>query len=155
MNNTAVQGWSNRGSFRLPMAVGTILKDLVLMTRNYHIYSYVQKIKGTDNTTPDAASRLTHLSDRMFLKHLAINFLQKNPWRMLTLPSGCRRRLDFMMHRKRCRMYSQPPFTRKTLMPGANGANSAYIWESQTTSKVSGIPSLSSIYLPSVCLPAF
>ena len=91
----------------------------------------------------------------MFLRHFALTFPQKNPWRLLTLPSACKRRLTSTLHSKCCHMAFPPQSSRKTQPPGANGASSVNGWESQPTFKASEIPSLSSRYLPSACAPAF
>ena len=89
VDNIAAQGCSNRGSVITATAVGTILRDLTLLTHTHHIYSSIQQIKGADNTMADTTSILTHLSDRISLQYFALTFPQKNPWRLLTLLSGC------------------------------------------------------------------
>ena len=79
VDNTAVQGWANHGSVSTATAVGPILRDLALLTRTCKIHSSVRRISGTENKMADAASRLTHLTDNMFLLHFALTFPQKNP----------------------------------------------------------------------------
>ena len=155
VDNTAVQGWANRGGFSTVTAVGPILRDLALLTRTHKIHSSVRRIAGRDNKMADATSRLTHITDKMFLCHFALTFPQRKPWRLLTLLSGCKRWLTSMLHSKRCRVAFLPQSNRKTQPPGANGASSVNGWESQPTSKASEIPSLSSRYLQSACAPAF
>ena len=91
----------------------------------------------------------------MFLRYFALTFKQKNPWRLLTLISGCRRRLTSMLHIKRCHMVSQTQSSKKTPLPGANGTSYASGCRYHPTSKASGIPSISSRSLLSACTPAF
>ena len=143
VDNKASQGWSNRGSVRLATEVGPILRDLFLLTQTHQIYTSVTRIKCANNTMANVTSILNYPPNRMFLRHFGLTFPQKNPWWILTLPSGCRRRLTSMLHSKRCQVDSQPPSYRRTLPPGTNGANSADDWASQPTSKVSGISSIS------------
>ena len=88
VDNTAAQGWDNRGSVSSATAVGPILRDLALLKRTHKIYSSVKRIAGVDNNMDDAASRLTHLTDNMFLRHFFLTFPQRKPWRMITLPAG-------------------------------------------------------------------
>ena len=40
----------------------------------------------------------------MFPKHFSLTLPQKKPWRLITVPSGCNRRLTSMLHSKRCGM---------------------------------------------------
>ena len=107
MENTAAQGWSNQGSVSLETAVSPILRDLALLTHNPKIYSSVQRISGMDNNMADDASRLTHLTDNMFLCHFDLTFPQKILWRLLTLPSGCKRQLTSILNRNLCPMDSR------------------------------------------------
>ena len=65
VDNTTEQGWSNRGSVRLVTAVGLILRNLALLTSTNKIYSSVQRIAFTNNNMDDAASRLTHITNKM------------------------------------------------------------------------------------------
>ena len=102
VNNRTVQGWANRGSVESATEVGPIQQDLACMASTHQIYTSVGWIKGSENTMADAASRPTQLPSRMFLTHSSLTFLQKNPWRLLTLPSGCRRELTSILHSKRC-----------------------------------------------------
>ena len=155
VDNTTAQVWANCGSIRSVMAVGPIIRYLALLTRNHNIYAPVQQIDDTNSKMASSASRLTHLTNKMFLHHFSLTFHQKNPWQLLTLPSGCRRRLTSMLHSKRCGMASQPHSSKKTPTPGANDASSANVWESQPTSKVLAIPYLSSRSSPILCAPAF
>ena len=71
---------------------------LPFLTHTHHIYSSFQWIKGADNTLAAFSSRLTHLIENTFLQKIALTFLQKSPWRLLTIPPGCRRRLTSMLH---------------------------------------------------------
>ena len=121
VNKTEAQGWSNHRSVRSATAVGPIFQDLSLMMIMHKIYSSVQRISGTDNKMTDVYSRLTHLTDKMFLH----NFALRKAWRLLTLPSGCRRRLNSMLNRKCCRMASQTQSSKNYITPGTNGASSA------------------------------
>ena len=155
MDGMEAQRSVNRGSIRSATSVGTILQDLALLLRTKHIYASIGRIKGADNTMSDDASRLTHLPNWMFLHHFALAFPQKKPWRLLTLLSRCRWQLTSMLHIKCCRMYYQPLCNKRTLLLGANTANSANGWSSHTTSIVLGTFYLSSRYLPSACAPAF
>ena len=155
MDNTDTHGWANCGSVSTLTAVGPILRDLALLTRTLKIHSSVRRIAGTDNKMADAASRLTYLTDKIFLCHFALTIPQRKSWQLLTLPSGYKRRLTSTLHIKRCRVAFPPQFTRKTQPPGANGASSANGWESQPTSKASDIPSLFSRSSQSACAPAF
>ena len=136
VDNMEAQGWPNRGSIRSTMAVGTILRDLTFLTWGQHIYASVSNIKGAYNTMANAASRLTHLTNQMLLRHFSLTFLQENPWRLFPLPSNCRQRLTSMLHSKRYHMYFQPPSNRRTPPHGANGENSMFGCTSQPTSKV-------------------
>ena len=70
VNNTAAQGWDNRGSFSTASSVGPILLELNLVDRRQHIHASVGRVPGEDNKMTDAASRLTHLPDRKFISHL-------------------------------------------------------------------------------------
>ena len=70
VDNMAAQVWSNRGSIIFEMAVGTTLQDLALLTLTHKICSSVQRISISDNNMADPASRLTHLTKKIFLKHL-------------------------------------------------------------------------------------
>ena len=128
VDKMAAQGWANRGSVSSATAVGPILPALALLTRTHKIYSSVQRIAAKDNKMADAASILTHLTKKMFLCHFTLTFPQKNPWRLLTLLSGCRQRLTSMLHSKRCHMDSPPQSSKKTPPPGTNGTNSASSW---------------------------
>ena len=128
VDNTAAQGWANQEGVITATAVGPILQDLVLLTRNHKIYSSVWRISGTDNKMDDAASCLTHLTDKVFLHHFTLTFPQRKPWRLLALPPGCKQRLTSMLHIKRCCVAFPPQSTRKTQRPGANGASSANGW---------------------------
>ena len=65
VDNTEAKRWSNRRSVISATAVGTILRYLALLTQNHKIYSSVQRISGTDNNMADAASRLTHLTNKI------------------------------------------------------------------------------------------
>ena len=100
VDNTVAQGCSNQGSVSSAKAVGPILRNLALLTHTHQIYSSFRRIKVVDNTMAEAASRLNHLTRRMYLQHPAINFPQKNSWRLLTLLSGCRQSLTYMMYSK-------------------------------------------------------
>ena len=118
VDNMAAQGWANRGSVSSETAVGPILRDLNLLICNHKIYSSVQCISGVDNKMSESASKLTQLTDKMFLRHFAFNFPQRKPWRLLALMSGCKRRLTSMLHRKRFSMDSLLNSTRNTPPPG-------------------------------------
>ena len=128
VDNTEAQGWDNRGSVSLATAVHPIIRELTLLTRIHNIYSSVRWIAGANNTMTDAASRLTHITDMMFLQHFSLTFLQKNRWRLITLPLGYRRRLTSMLHRKRCCIDFQSPSSKNTPLPVANGASSSNGW---------------------------
>ena len=84
MDNMAAQRWSNRFSISSATAVGTILQNISLLTRTHQIYASAGRTKGADNTMADFTSRLTHLHERMFLRHFTLTFSQKNSWRLLT-----------------------------------------------------------------------
>ena len=64
VDNTASQGWSNRGSVRTASSVRPILRELSLADMQQHIHASVGRVLGEDNKLADAASRLTHLPDR-------------------------------------------------------------------------------------------
>ena len=87
-DNTDTQGWTNRGSVRTATSVGTTLWYLALLTRTHKIHSSMRRIAGLDNKMVNAASCMTHLTDKMFICHFTIIFPHRKPWRMLTLPSG-------------------------------------------------------------------
>ena len=123
VDNADGKGWYNRGSNSLAMAVGPILWDLNLLTRGIQIYASVGRIKGAYNTMADAASRLTYLTNRMFLRHFALTLPQKNPWQLLPLPSKCKRRMTSMLQIKHYHMDFQPHSTRRTPLYGTNGAH--------------------------------
>ena len=74
INNTAAQGWDNRGSVSIASSVGTILWELSLVDRRQHIHASVVRVPGEDNKMADAASRITHLPDRKFLSHFCTHF---------------------------------------------------------------------------------
>ena len=74
VDNIAAKGWANRGSVSLDMEVRTILRELTLMTRGRNIYASVGHIKGSDNPTTNAASRLIHIPNWVFLHHFELNF---------------------------------------------------------------------------------
>ena len=155
MGNTAMQGWDKRESVRTAAVVGPILWDLALPIRTHKIHSSVRRISGTDNKMAGAASRLTPLTNNMFLCHFYLIFPHRKPWWMLTLPSECKRRLTSTLHRKRCRVDFLLESARKTQLPGANGASSMNGRESHPTSNTSDIPSVSSRSLQSACTPDF
>ena len=95
------------------------------MEYTHKIYSSVQRTSGAENKMANAASRLTHLTDKTFLRHFELTSPQRKTWRLFTLLSECKRRLTYMLHIKRCSMNSPPQSTRKTPPPGPNGANYA------------------------------
>ena len=152
VDNISAQVWANRRSVSTAIAVDPILRDLALLTRIHKIHSSMRRISGTDNKMTDAASRLTHLTDKIFLRHFALTFPQKKPRRLLTLTSGCRRQMTSMLHSKHCHMAFPPQSSRKTEPPGANGTSYANAWKSQTNSKLSEIPPPSSRFSPLVSL---
>ena len=102
-----------------------------------------------------AASRLTHLTNKMFLRHFDLTFPQRNPWCLLTLPSGLRQRLTYILHIKRCHMDYLPHSSKKTPPPGANGGTSAAVCKPPLTSKIFKTPLLSSIFSLIASVPAF
>ena len=155
VDNIASQGWYNRRSVRSSTAVGIILQDLDFLTRTHNIYSSGQKIAGANNKITDAASRLTHLTNKMFLQHFALTLLQKKTWRLINLTSGCRQHLTYILRSKSCFMPSQPQSSKNIPPPGANGASSANGWKSYPKSKSLDIPSISSRSLMSIYAPAF
>ena len=82
VDNKLVQGWTNRGIIISATAVGHILRDLDLLAQSKQIYASVGRIKGAGNTMADSASRLTHIPNRMFLRHFALTLPHKKSWRM-------------------------------------------------------------------------
>ena len=61
-------------------AVGPILQDLALLTHTHKIHSSVQRISGMDNKMSNAASKITHLTDKILFCHFALTFPHRNPW---------------------------------------------------------------------------
>ena len=102
----------------------------------------------------EAASWITHLSDRKFLSHFRTHFPQRKPWRLLPLSSACRRNLTTMLHNKRSPRVSPQTSSRKTSTPGTNGSTSAAGYKSPPTSKTFKTPFLSSRFSPSASMPA-
>ena len=88
VDNTEVQVWYNRGSVSSAIVVSPIIRYLALLKRTHKIYSSVHRITSADNKMADAASRLTHLTDKIFLQHFALTLPQINHCRLITLPSG-------------------------------------------------------------------
>ena len=103
----------------------------------------------------DAASGLTHLPDRQFISHFRTHFLQSKPWRLLPIPSMCRRQLTKMLHNKRSPRDSLPPSSRKTPPHGANGGISAAGCKFPPTSNALNTPFIPPYFLPSVSVPDF
>ena len=106
--NMEAQGLAKYGSVRLATAVSPILRDLALLTRTHKIYSSVHRISRSDNKMTNAASRLKHQTNKMFLRHFVLTSPHKNTWLIITLPSGCRWWLTSILHSKRCHMSSLP-----------------------------------------------
>ena len=155
INNTASHVWANRGSFRTASSVGPIPWELFLVDRRQHILTSVGRVSGEDNKMADAASRLTHLTDRKFISHFRTHFQKSKSWRLLPLPSVCRRNLNTMMYNKQSPRVSPQTSSVKTPPPGTNGGTSAAGCKSPPTSKKFKTPFLSSIFSPSTSVTAF
>ena len=125
VDNTTAHGWANRGSVSTTYSVGPILWELALVKRRQHIHVFIGRVPGEDNKMEDAASRLTHLTDRKFISHFRSHFPQSKPCCLLPLPSDYKHQLTKMLFNRQLPRVSQPPYSRKTLPPGANGGASA------------------------------
>ena len=79
IENTAEQGWDNRGSFSTASSVGPILRDIPLAARRKHIHTSGGRMLREDNKMADAASRLIQPRDRKFLSHFLTHFPQSKP----------------------------------------------------------------------------
>ena len=79
VDNTAAQGWANRGSVSTASSVGLIIRELDLAARRQHIHASVGCVQGEDNNMIDAASRLTHLLDRQFISRFCTHLPQSKP----------------------------------------------------------------------------
>ena len=97
VNNTAAQGWANRGSVSTASSVGTIMWELSLVDRRQHIHTSVGRVPGEDNKMVDSVLQLTHLPNWKFIFHSRTHFPQCKPWRLLTLPSARRWQLTTML----------------------------------------------------------
>ena len=100
VNNTASQGWANKGSVSTATSIGPILQELSLAARRQHIHASVGRIPGEENKMADAVSRLTHLLDLKFLSQFRTHFPQSNPWHLLLLPFRCKQQLTTVMQKK-------------------------------------------------------
>ena len=154
-DNTAAQGWSNRGSFRTASAVVPILRELSLEPSRQHIHASVGSVPGEDNNMADAASRLTHLPDRQSIYHFRTLFPHSKPWRLIPLPSGCKKQLTSMLHNKQSPRGSWKPSSRKTPPPGANCGASAAGCKLPPTSKIFRTPFPSSKFSLGASVPFF
>ena len=154
-DNTNIQGWAKRVSVISTTEVRPILQDLEFLTWGQQIYDSVGRIKVSDNTMSDSMLILNHLPNWMFLRHFALNFLQKKSWRLLLIPSECRWRLTSVLNRNIFYMDFNPPSSIIIPLHGANGANYAFGCASQPTSKVSEIQSLYCISFPRACALVF
>ena len=76
VDNTAEQGWANRGSVKSLSVVGRIFQEIALLTHQWHLYTSIGRVRGKDIKMADATSRLTNLSDRLFLRHFNLNIPQ-------------------------------------------------------------------------------
>ena len=153
VDNTAAQGWANRCRVSSFFAVGPILRELSLLIRQWHLCASMGRVRGEDNKVSNVASRLTHLSDRLLLRYFNLTFPQQNHWRLIPLPSACRRQLTSMLHNKRSLKVSPPQSTIRTTLPGASGASSAFGCTYPPISKASQIPSPFSRSSPSASVP--
>ena len=148
LDNTVAQRWAERGSFRLATEVGTILQYLALMTRTHQIYYSVRRIAGANNKMDNSNSRLTYLTNRMFLQPFEPTFPQKaaaHPSVRVHVAA------DFHAEQQGFLQGLPQPYPKNTPPPGANGASSENFWEYQMPSKVSGILSLFSRSSQSAC----
>ena len=140
VNNTAAQGWSNRGSFSTTSSVGPMMRELALEARLQHIHASVGRVPGEDNKMADAGLCITHLQDHKFLSHFRSHFPHNKPWRLIPLPSDYKRQLTPMLINKQSPRVSRPTSSRKTLLSGANGGVSASGSKSPQTSKTLRTP---------------
>ena len=155
IGNTASQGWSNMGSVSIDSSVGPIMQELSLSDRRQHIHASVGHVPGEDNNMADAASWLTHLTDRQFLSHSRTNFPQNSPRSLLPLSSLCKQLLTNMLHNNQYPRGYPLPFSRRTPPPDNNGGASASGSKSPPTSKILKTPFPSSRFPPSTSVPAF
>ena len=77
IDDTAAQGWTNRGSVRSSAVVVSILSNLVILTLYKIMYTSTRQVKGWDNNMVNSVSQLIHLSDQNFLHHFILSFPQK------------------------------------------------------------------------------
>ena len=76
VDNTAEQGWANRGSVKYLSVVGIIFQEIALLNHQWYLYTSIGRVQGEDSKMADATSRLTNLSDRLFLRHFNLTFPQ-------------------------------------------------------------------------------
>ena len=100
VDNTAAMGWSKCGSVFTSTATRPLLREISLLSRHFHVHMSIRHIAGEDNCVADADSLLTHFIGSAFLTHFCLNLPQPIPWRLLLLPSKCRRKLTSMLHGK-------------------------------------------------------
>ena len=155
VNNTASQGWSNMGSVSIDSSVGPIMQELSLSDRRQHIHASVGHVPGEENNMADAASWLTHLTDRQFLSHSRTNFPQNSPRSLLPLSSLCKQLLTNMLHNNQYPRGYPLPFSRRTPPPDNNGGASVAGSKFPSTSITLKTPFPSSIFSPSASVPTF
>ena len=149
VDNTVAQVWYNIGSVRSSSDVGPILCDLALFICHRHMYASIGRVKGEYSKMENYVSRLTYLSDSLFIRHFKLTFPHKNYWILLPLPSMHKGHLTSMMQKKRSPKAFHPHSSKITPPSGANGSNFEVVSISYLIYKRLPIPSPSSRYFPS------
>ena len=68
------QGWATRGTVSTAYTARPLLREIATIIHKQHIHSSIYRVDGEDKTMVDIPSRITHLSDRIFLHHLKTSF---------------------------------------------------------------------------------
>ena len=134
VDNTVVVCWRNRDSIRKSSDLWPLPRKISLLSCCFQVHFTTCYITGDENYIAYAAYYLTHISYTEFLQHFRYTFPHLMPWRLISLPSKCKRQLISILHKKQYTKDFLPQSTRRAPLYRSNGALYAYGCESPPTS---------------------
>jgi len=84
-DNLATLFWSRRGSITTTSPTATLLRQAAIHQRFHRYIQLKDYVPGRENMLADDASRLSHLSDALFLSHFNVTYPQTQPWLLYRL----------------------------------------------------------------------
>ena len=140
-DNTPTIYWQRKGSVTSTSAPARILRLQALHQRRFGYVPRHDFLAGIDNKLADDASRLTHLSDTLFLKYFNDHYPQPLPWRLWTPPLELQRCVISALLNSRSRAEYAPALTLPLPITGSDGDLSASVWPSTPYSPILKTPS--------------